>query len=173
MKLIKIISISLCIIILFSGNVFALGNIINMGESWENIGIQHTNTTMDTSNLSNISSQLYNILLSVATIVAIIVGAILGLQYMTAGIDKKVEVKESLFPYIVSCIVVFGSLGIWKLTVTIMREINPSPNTTITTTQSGSGSTTHESSSGQTHGGGSTTHESSSGQIYGGAGGKF
>lgn len=123
MKLIKIISISLCIIILLSCNVFALGDILDTGKSWEETGLQHTNTTMDTNNLSKISSQLYNILLSVATVVAIIVGAILGLQYMTAGIDKKVEVKESLFPYFISCIVVFGSLGIWKLVVTIMGQI--------------------------------------------------
>lgn len=123
MKLIKIISISLCIIVLLSCNVFALGDILDTGKDWEETGLKHTNTTMDTGNLNNISSQLYNILLSVATIVAIIVGAILGLQYMTAGIDKKVEVKQSLFPYFISCIVVFGSLGIWKLVVTIMSQI--------------------------------------------------
>ena len=52
---------------------------------------------------------------------------------MTAGIDQKVEVKESLFPYIVSCIVVFGSMGIWKLAVTIMNNVEPSPDASIST----------------------------------------
>ena len=123
MKIIKTALIIIFIIILLSQNAFALGDIFSTAEDWETTGKAHTNTTMDTENLNNISGQLYNILLAVATGVAVIVGAILGIQYMTAGIDKKVEVKESLFPYIVSCIVVFGSMGIWKLVVTIMSKV--------------------------------------------------
>ena len=56
-------------------------------------------------------------------IVAVLVGAILGIQFMTAGIDKKVEVKQALFPYIVSCVVMFGAFGIWKLMVMILNGI--------------------------------------------------
>lgn len=123
MKIVKTTLISIFIIILLSQNVFALGNIFSTAEDWETTGKAHTNTTMDTENLNNISGKLYNLLLAVATGVAVIVGAMLGIQYMTAGIDKKVEVKESLFPYIVSCIVVFGSMGIWKLVVTVMSKI--------------------------------------------------
>lgn len=122
MKLIKILTVSFCIIILLSQNIFALGDIFSTAESWENTGKQYTNITMDTTELKKTSDSLYNILLAVATGVAVIVGAILGLQYMTAGINKKVEVKESLFPYLISCIVVFGSFGIWKLIVIIMSS---------------------------------------------------
>lgn len=123
MKLIKILTISFCIIVVLSQSVYALGDIFSMGESWEETGKAHTNITMNTEELSKVSSQLYNLLLAVATVVAIIVGAILGIQFMTAGIDRKVEVKQSLFPYLISCIVVFGSLGIWKLVVTILKQI--------------------------------------------------
>lgn len=123
MKFIKILTISFCIIIILSHNVFALGDILSTGSNWEQTGINHTNTTMDTTKLISMSDQLYNILLAIATGAAIIVGAILGIQYMAAGIDRKVEVKESLFPYLISCIVVFGSLGIWKLVVVIMSNI--------------------------------------------------
>lgn len=123
MKIIRTTLIIIFIIILLSQNVFALGDIFSTAEDWETTGKAHTNTTMDPKNLNNISGQLYNILLAVATGVAVIVGAILGVQYMTAGIDKKVEVKESLVPYLISCTVVFGSLGIWKLVVTILGDI--------------------------------------------------
>ena len=123
MKLIKILTISFCIILMLSQSVFALGDILSIGESWETTGKTHANTTMNTDDITDISGKLYNILLAIATAVAVIVGAILGIQFMTAGIDKKVEVKQSLFPYLISCIVVFGSLGIWKLVVTIMNEI--------------------------------------------------
>lgn len=123
MKIIKILAISFCIIIVLSQNVFALQEIISTGESWMDIGYDYAGIGLDTSELKTKSSSVYNLLLAIATIVAVIVGAILGVQYMMAGIDKKVEVKESLFPYFISCIVIFGSLGIWKLVVTIMDQI--------------------------------------------------
>lgn len=123
MKLIKILTISFCIIIILSQNVFALGNILSKGENFAETGLAHTNETMDTDDLKEKLDDIYNMLLAMATVVAVIVGAILGVKFMTAGVEKKVEVKESLFPYLISCIVVFGSLGIWKLMVTIMNQV--------------------------------------------------
>lgn len=124
MRIIKIFIIGLCIIITLSTKVFAIGEILNVGESWEITGLSNANTTLNTENLNDISSQLYNIFLVSAIVVALIVGAFLGIKYMSAGVSEKVQVKESLFPYIVSCIVVFGSLGIWKLGVTILSQIS-------------------------------------------------
>ena len=123
MKLIKILTISFCIIIILSQNVFALGNILSKGENFAETGLAHTTETMDTDDLKEKLDDIYNMLLAMATVVAVIVGAILGVKFMTAGVEKKVEVKESLFPYLISCIVVFGSLGIWKLMVTIMNQV--------------------------------------------------
>lgn len=119
---IKVSILVLLIIMLFIPRTFAIGDILSKGEDWTNIGSQHTGQTMDTTEINKVSSDLYNLLLAVATVVAVIVGAILGIQFMTAGIDQKVQVKEALFPYLISCIVVFGSLGIWKLVVTIMSS---------------------------------------------------
>ncbi len=123
MKLLKIFLISGFIIILLSSNVFALGDTFSMAEDWESKGKENTNLTMDTSKLQDSSKKLYNMLLAVAVGVAVIVGAILAVQFMTAGINKKVEVKEALFPYLISCGVVFSAMGIWKLVVTIMSDM--------------------------------------------------
>ena len=123
MKILKIGIISFFIVLLLSQNVFALGEIFLTADDWLDTGSNHTNTTMDTENLRKISGDLYNIFLAAATGVAVIVGAILGIQFMTAGIEKKVEVKQALFPYLVSCVIVFGSMGIWKLIVTILSDI--------------------------------------------------
>lgn len=123
MKLIKIFAISFCIIIILSQNIFALDEIISAGESWVETGKEHAGIGLSSEKLKDASNSLYNALLAIATIVAVLVGAILGIQYMSAGVEKKVEVKESLFPYLISCIVIFGSLGIWKLVVTILGEI--------------------------------------------------
>ena len=133
MKIFKIFILSIFIIILLSNNVFAFSTVFSTAESWIEDGLDNTGQTIDSENLKVQSGKIYNIFLAIATAIAVIVGAILGVKYMTAGIDQKVEVKESLFPYIVSCIVVFGSMGIWKLAVTIMNNVEPSPDASIST----------------------------------------
>jgi len=123
MKLVRILTISFCIIIILSQNILAIDTIFDTGKKWWNTGKDNAGIGIDTNLLKDGSSQIYNLLLVIATVTAIIVGAILGIQFMTAGIDKKVEVKQSLIPYFVSCIVVFGSLGIWRLVVSIASQI--------------------------------------------------
>ena len=122
MKILKISLIVIFITVLLSQNVFAIGKIFNTAESFEAASKNYTNYTMDTDKLQKGSGEIYNILLAIATGVAVIVGAIMAVKFMTAGVDKRVEVKESLFPYLISCIVVFGSMGIWKLVVTILSD---------------------------------------------------
>jgi len=122
MKKIKILIMSFCIIFMLSNNVFALGDIFDIGDKWTDLGNEKADIGIDSNDLKDMSNGLYYLLLNIATGVAVIVGGILGIQYMTAGVSKKVQVKESLFPYMISCIVVFGSLGIWGLVVRIMAS---------------------------------------------------
>ena len=123
MKIFKILTISFCIIFLLTSNAFAIGDIKNTGDDFMDIGKANAGSTMDTDTLKDASGKVYNLLLAVATGTAVIVGAILGIKYMTAGINEKTYVKASLLPYMISCIIVFGSLGIWRLTVTIFKGV--------------------------------------------------
>ena len=123
MKIFKILTISFCIIFLLTSNAFAIGDIKNTGDDFMDIGKANAGSTMNTNNLKDASGKVYNLLLAVATGTAVIVGAILGIKYMTAGINEKTDVKASLLPYMISCIIVFGSLGIWRLTVTIFKGV--------------------------------------------------
>ena len=66
---------------------------------------------------------MYNILITIATFVAVLVGGILGVKIMIASADEKAQVKELLIPYVIGCIVVFGAFGIWKLVVTILQNM--------------------------------------------------
>lgn len=75
------------------------------------------------SKLSEVSNTIYNILLSVGIMIAVIMGAILGIKLMISGIDQKVEAKKLLVPYVIGCVVVFGGFGIWKLIVTILQGV--------------------------------------------------
>lgn len=73
--------------------------------------------------LKSASDFLFNIFLGIAMIVAVIIGTIIGIQFMVASVEEKAKVKEALVPYAVGCTVVFGAFGIWKLVVTILSSI--------------------------------------------------
>lgn len=125
-NILKIVLLLSLITILLSSTVkaFTVREWFDQSKNALDTGNANKNNKMDTTELKNASSILFNVLLGVGTGIAVIVGAILGLQFMQAGIDKKVQVKESLVAYVISCIVLFGSLGIWKLVVTIIGSIN-------------------------------------------------
>lgn len=73
--------------------------------------------------LAEFSNTIYNILLAIGIIVAVIVGAIIGVKLMASNIDKKVEAKTLLIPYLIGCIVVFGGFAIWKIVVTVLQGV--------------------------------------------------
>ena len=73
--------------------------------------------------LSDVSNTIYNILLTVGVIAAVLVGAVIGIKLMVSGIEGKVEAKQLLVPYVVGCVMIFGGFGIWKLIVTILQNV--------------------------------------------------
>lgn len=79
--------------------------------------------TIDKESLSETSDFLYNLLLGIGIIVAVIVGVVLGIKYMTASVEEKAELKESMLGYFVSCVVIFGAFGIWKIVVNVMSSL--------------------------------------------------
>ena len=97
----------------------SLDDMINDADSF----ISNGNITYDQTELTNVSNTIYNILLTVGVILAVLVGAILGIKLMVSGVEEKVEVKKLLVPYVVGCIIIFGGFGIWKLVVTILQGI--------------------------------------------------
>ena len=78
-------------------------------------------TPIDSDNLKKMSDIIYNVLLIVGTTIAVIVGAILGTQFITGSVEQKAKVKDSLIPFVVGCVIIFGAFGIWKLVITILR----------------------------------------------------
>ena len=72
---------------------------------------QSSNKVMDMGNKIIGAIQLIGSIVSVLTLV------VLGIKYMMASVEEKANVKESLTPYFIGCIVVFGAFGIWKLVI--------------------------------------------------------
>ena len=69
--------------------------------------------------LKELSDTIYNVLLIIGTVIAVIIGAILGIQFITGSVEQKAKVKDSLIPFIIGCVIIFGAFGIWKIVVSI------------------------------------------------------
>lgn len=80
------------------------------------------NNPLDINGVQNVTDVLYNILLAVGIIVAVIAGLLIGIKYMTGSVAQKSETKQLLLPYIVGCVVIFGAFGIWKIVVELLNQ---------------------------------------------------
>lgn len=73
--------------------------------------------------LQNTTNFLYNLLLGIGIIAAVIVGTILGIKYMIGSVEEKAEYKETLFAYLISCVVIFGAFGIWRIAILVLSSV--------------------------------------------------
>lgn len=102
----------------------ALSNIVSGADGFIKDGQTSSGSKIDNQDIHNLSDSIYNILLIIGTIVAMIVGSVLGIQFITGSVEAKSKVKEALIPYITGCIVIFGAFAIWKLAITILQGMN-------------------------------------------------
>ena len=120
--IIKILAIFVLSTMLIMQTTYAADSVIDAGDSFIKEGKKTTQAIQD-SQIKTVSDQIYNILLAVGTVIAVIVGAILGIQFMVGSMDEKAKVKESLIPFVIGCIIIFGAFGIWKLIATILQDL--------------------------------------------------
>lgn len=99
------------------------GDIFSSAEDFLNEGAKED--VISKEKMKNISDILYNVLFSLGVGLSVIIGAIMGIQFMWGSIEQKAKVKEMLIPYIIGCVVVFGAFGIWRIVVNIGNEIFP------------------------------------------------
>ena len=97
-----------------------IDDIINQGDGFLNEGKE---SPINDTNMKNLSNIIYNTLLAIGMVVAVIIGLILGIKFLMSTIDEKVKIKEKLIAYFIGCIVLFGAFGIWKIIITIMQKI--------------------------------------------------
>ena len=96
------------------------GNIINQGDKFISSKDSKVSTIKQEA-FSDLSDTLYNVLLIIAIIAAFIVGGILGIKFITEGVEGKADVKALLLPYFIGCIIIFGAFTIWKLVVLALK----------------------------------------------------
>lgn len=99
----------------------SIGSIISSAEDFEKEGKTGSEDTIDGTKLNNTSNLIYNSLLIAGVCVAVIIATVLGIQFITGSVEQKVRVKESLMPFTIGCIVLFGAFGIWRLIILILK----------------------------------------------------
>lgn len=126
-----LISILIFGILIFEFNmVYAADNSINTdpfglegAKSFVNTGKKENTININENNMVNASSVIYNVFFSIGVVVAVIMSSVLGIKFMIGSVEEKAQIKESLVPFIIGCVVVFGAFGIWKIVVTIGNSI--------------------------------------------------
>lgn len=96
--------------------------VLNEGQSFIDAG-KNEGSKIDSTNLQAASNTLYNMLLAIGIVIAVIVGMYLGVKFMFSSAEDKAKVKESLIPYIAGCVVIFGAFIIWKLAILLLGGI--------------------------------------------------
>ena len=82
-----------------------------------------TNGTISQSNMQNTIDLIYNVLLGIGLIVAVVCGIVLGIQFMVSSAEGQAQIKEKLFPYVTGCVIIFGAFGIWKLIKILLGSV--------------------------------------------------
>ena len=123
-KILVIIFTVLSIFTMYTHSVQAssLSDAIGGADDFIQSGIKDKSPAISEDNLQGMSNMLYNTLLVIATIIAVIVGLVIAIQFMTGSVGERAKIKETLIPYIAGCIVIFGAFGIWKLVVRILSQ---------------------------------------------------
>lgn len=106
-KCIKIIFVILIIILIGMHSVVYAG-VLDDVKDFMSAGSGNPQGT-DTTTMKNNINSIAGLLTGIGVIAAIAVGAVLGIQFMMGSTEEQAKVKESLIPYVVGCIVVFGA----------------------------------------------------------------
>lgn len=119
-KIICVILIIIAVLCIICNPIYAANTVDDVFSGADSFLNNNTTSTINTDLLHTTSNFMFNTLLAIAIIAAVAVGIIIGIQFMTASVEEKAKVKETLVPYVVSCVVIFGAFGIWKLAVIIL-----------------------------------------------------
>lgn len=99
-----------------------VGQVIKGGDDFLEAG-KSGEALIDEGKLQDTSKTIYNILLLIGICVAVVISAILGLQFIIGSAEEKAKISEALIPFAIGCVVVFGAFGIWAIFINIGQNL--------------------------------------------------
>ena len=97
--------------------------IIGDAETFIKDGQDSNIATINQENADTVLNSIYNIMLAIGITVTVIWGLIIAIKLMMSSVEEKAEYKKLLWPYLVGCIVIFGSFIIWKIVIVVMNSV--------------------------------------------------
>lgn len=113
-----IILVTLVLCAFLPNKIYAVDNIISSGKDFVNKGEGQDNP-IDEEALRDTSSYIYNVLFTIAVVLAFVIGMIIGIQFIMGSVDEKAKIKETLVPYVIGVFIIFSAFGIWKIVMSI------------------------------------------------------
>lgn len=144
----NIIRVVMAVLVLLTINtIFAtssygmsISEMIDAGKSFLGKG-NSVDSTIDVAELQNTSSYIYKLLLTIAIVIAVAVGMIIGIKFMLASADEKANLKEVLIPYVVGCFIIFSAFTIWKIVVNLGENVEGNISSSQSKNTGGGGNT--------------------------------
>lgn len=102
------------------------GEIIDTGKNFIDDAKNEENKspTMDQDYIKENINKMYNIFFMLGLVLAVLIGAVLGIKFMTGSIEEQAKIKEAFIVYIVGCVIIFGAFGIWRLMVNTLKGLS-------------------------------------------------
>lgn len=118
-SILKIVFICIMILGIFVLKVHAIDSVIQGADDFLNKG---NKSVLNSASIKSVSDNLFSIFSTVGLALVLVVGVVLGIQFMMGSIEEKVKVKEALIPYVIGAIVIFGAIGIWTLVLNVLNS---------------------------------------------------
>ena len=97
--------------------------IISDAETFIDDGQNSSIATINQTNADIALKSIYNILLAIAITVTVVWGLVIAIKLMISSVEEKAEYKKLLWPYLIGCIVIFGSFVIWRIVIIVMNNV--------------------------------------------------
>ena len=98
--------------------------IINNGKDFVQLGQQNQDKiNIDGESVQKASNLIFNIIVSIGVIIAVLVGAYIGLKLIISSAEDRATIKELLLPYFVGVIILFSAFGIWKVILSLLQGV--------------------------------------------------
>ncbi len=123
--ILRIALIILTVFLFFSNicSVYGIGDIISQGDSFTAQG--KASAGANTTSMVDVVKPIGNVLWAIGFAVAVGVGMVLGLRYMSSNDQNKAQVKQRLIWYLVAVALIFGASGI---TQTVLKVFSATTN---------------------------------------------
>lgn len=96
-----------------------IDKVISTGKNFISAG---DSEVVNENNLKSVSNDVVKLLTTIGMIASVGVFMILGIKYMLGAAEAQAEVKKTMIPFLVGCIVIFGAFAIWNAAVTILQS---------------------------------------------------